>query len=585
MPSADNLLNKYRLERLLGEGAAGKVYLATHLALKAPRALKVLRWDTPGLGRREYDEIQARFHVEAQLGELIDHPSVVRVYDFERAGDTLILVMEYCPGGSLAERLAKAREAQQPVPIEECLRIAQDMAQGLAAIHRLGLGTDEAEEGVSHNPPASPGWRVVHRDLKPTNILFDRHGHAKVADLGIVQLPEEAHKRDLLTEYEPHPGTPAYKSPEQKSKHDPLTPASDVYALGLILFEMLGGVGYKPGPHTPSLRSLRAEVPEWLEMLVARMLAKDPEVRPWDGTAVVEALRSGVLTPNLRGERIGDKGKMQEGSAIPLPLPPAPSPLSPTPSLAGLLVELAPGVTLELVRVPAGEFLIGSDKAQDRDAQGDELPQHRLYLPEYLIGKYPVTVRQFAAFVRATGYKSPAVIEAPGAGDPPVTRVTWADAAAFCRWAGQVSGYRLRLPGEAEWEKAARGTDGLVYPWGDVWDPAKCNTREGGPGTTTPVGQYSPQGNSPYICADMAGNVWEWCLDWFDESIYKTRAKKVVQDPIGPPKGEMRVVRGGSWRDDRSDARCATRIRSDPDDFDMLLGFRVVLSPIHEFDS
>ena len=205
MPSADNLLNKYRLERLLGEGAAGKVYLATHLALKAPRALKVLRWETPGLGRREYDEIQARFQLEAQLGALIDHPNVVRVYDFERDGDTLILVMEHCPGGSLAERLEQARKEQQPIPVEECLRIARDVAQGLAAIHHLGLSEAEVKAGMSHRPS---GWRVVHRDLKPTNILFDRHGHAKVADLGLAQLPQEADIRDRMSEYEAHPGTP-----------------------------------------------------------------------------------------------------------------------------------------------------------------------------------------------------------------------------------------------------------------------------------------------------------------------------------------------------------------------------------------
>jgi serine/threonine protein kinase len=250
-PAPDILLKKYRLERLLGQGASAQVYLATHLELNAPRALKVLRRDAPGLGSSEYNDFVGRFRLEAQLA-LLDHPNVVRVHDFEREGETLILVMEYCPGGSLNDRLGRARKEAQPVPLDECLRISVDVAQGLSAVHQLD---------------------AVHRDLKPSNILFDLKGRAKVADLGLAQVPGGPSARSQLSQPLPHPGTSGYMSPEQEHSGAALKPPSDVYALGLILFELLSGRNYgylKPGTR---VQSLRLEVPAWLDDLLARMLA------------------------------------------------------------------------------------------------------------------------------------------------------------------------------------------------------------------------------------------------------------------------------------------------------------------------
>ncbi len=186
-------------------------------------------------------------------------------------------------------------------------------------------------------------------------------------------------------------------------------------------------------------------------------------------------------------------------------------------------------------------------------------------------------VAQFAAFVQATGYKTAA--EKAGGGrvwtgsawelvsgadwqhpsgpnsdvgqkaDHPVTQVSWDDAVAFAQWVSQVTGRNVRLPTEAEWEKAARGTDGRIYPWGDIWDKTKLNSFEGGRGDTTQVGKYSPEGDSPYGAADMAGNVWEWTADWYGETEYKDRTAsgQSITDPTGPASGDYRVVRGGSW--------------------------------------
>jgi len=204
------------------------------------------------------------------------------------------------------------------------------------------------------------------------------------------------------------------------------------------------------------------------------------------------------------------------------------------------VIELAPGIGMAFVLVPAGPFSMGSDK------NSNERPVHEVSLDAYYIGKYPVTKAQFAAFVAATKYdcNGNAIADLKAKANHPVTHVSWNDAVAFCTWAAKSTGYAIRLPTEAEWEKAARGTDRREYPWGnDSPDDSRCRFSKmfGG---TTPVGQFSPRGDSPYGAADMAGNVFEWCADWLDSNYYRTSPST---NPTGPNSGRNRVVRGGSW--------------------------------------
>jgi formylglycine-generating enzyme required for sulfatase activity len=248
----------------------------------------------------------------------------------------------------------------------------------------------------------------------------------------------------------------------------------------------------------------------------------------------------------------------------------------------------------QMVRIPAGLFRMGSSGGQaaqavkdgaDKDYIQREQPQHQVELSEYWIGKYPVTCREYQAFIAEEGYQPPRGWNGSqfpeGKGDHPVVNVSWQDADNDCRWLRKKTDKPYCLPSEAQWEKAARGVDGRVYPWGDAFDPHKANTREADINGTTPVGQFSPQGDSPFGCADMSGNVWEWCLDWYEEKIYAQRAQGSAPavDPVNLNPGSWRVVRGGSWYSYRYYARCAYRDRDVRDLFSSDLGFRVALSP------
>ncbi len=235
-------------------------------------------------------------------------------------------------------------------------------------------------------------------------------------------------------------------------------------------------------------------------------------------------------------------------------------------------------VEIELVRVPAGDFTMGS-AADDEMAHRNEKPQHRVYLDEFLIGKYEVTVDQYRTFVKATGHEEyEGKLQRPG--NHPAVVVSWYDAVAFCEWASEVMGRGVRLCTEAEWEKAARGTDGRRFPWGnEAPDASRCNRfSERAVALTTAVGSYSPVGDSPYGCADMAGNVWEWVNDWYDEEYY---ARSPSSNPAGPDGGKYRVWRGGSFLyNPPGYVRTANRSGNRPNTHIGWVGFRVCVSPL-----
>jgi len=236
-------------------------------------------------------------------------------------------------------------------------------------------------------------------------------------------------------------------------------------------------------------------------------------------------------------------------------------------------------ISADMVLIPPGEFTMGTPEGSD--GFPDEHPERRVYLSGYLIDRFEITNQAYAAFVQATGHRAPensnqaATLWAnnqplPGIEQHPVVNVSWDDSATYCRWVGK------RLPTEAEWEKAARGTDGRRYPWGNEWDFTMANSASywaqrtieftsgadwdafwvkgdgarlakekgiQGEVLTMPMDSF-PQSVSPYGLFDMAGNVAEWVQDWYDPNYYR---QALLSDPPGPSRGAIKAMRGGSW--------------------------------------
>ena len=551
----DILLDKYQIENLLGQGSFGDVYKVTHLGLSVTRAIKVLMRDAPGIGSTLYSDSQGRFQLEAKLGAKLNSPTpnpyLLQVHDVYISAQLNLLEMDYASGGSLAKRIQAAVATGIPIPVADALRTARQIALALAALHERD---------------------IVHRDLKPANILMDDNGCARLADLGLVQIPHGESQRSQLSAPPAHPGTPQYMSPEQENSLGYLGPASDIYALGVTLFEMLTGRGYRSQRPGTLAGSLRADIPAAVDQFVARMLSKAPEDRPWNGAETADLL-----------DTLG-KGQSAPSLEVVPPGPPVPQAASekhvhvltaPGANVRALsdreeykprqlIVELADGVAMEFVHVKAGPFIMGSE------VEENEKPVHNVTLEDYLIGKYPVTNRQFAVFTRAVRREW----QVPeGRDEHPVVDVTWYDAREFCDWLSQLCGCPMRLPSEAEWEKAARGTDGCLYPWGDAApDASNCNYNGSDEGTT-PVGTYSPQGDSPYGCADMVGNVWEWCNSEARSYPYTTADER--EQGTG---NHARALRGGSWNYFINSFRTSDRSSYVPSNSLDLIGFRCARS-------
>lgn len=215
--------------------------------------------------------------------------------------------------------------------------------------------------------------------------------------------------------------------------------------------------------------------------------------------------------------------------------------------------------------VPAGEFTMGSNLGED------EKPAHRVYLDAFYMDKYHVTVGQYAKYLEATGMEAPPdwdIMSQPRHQKRPVVNVSWFDADKYCKWAGK------RLPTEAEWEKAARGTDERLYPWGND-PPTRLHANFGKKSwedhmALVPVGMFE-MGKSPYGIYDLAGNAWEWVNDWYDHDYYK---KSPAKNPQGPATGKSKVVRGGNWLYVSEFMRSSFRFNAEPSRRQFGYGFR-----------
>ena len=481
-------ISVYRIESTIGEGGMGVVYRAHDEARGRTVALKCLHTNLAGDA-----EIRRRFAREARVLGSYDHPNVVKVHDFVAHEHLLAIVMEHVEGESLVAHLAKWRGR---VPFAEIRSIFG------AVLDAVGHGHDRG---------------VVHRDLKPDNILVTDDLSPRVVDFGIAKILEGT----TYTMTGALLGTCRYMSPEQVQHPERADPRSDVYSLGVTLYQLSTGVvpfessshftvmmaHVHQAPRPPS--ELRDDLPPALERLSLDALAKQPGDRPQSCAEF--------------------RVRLDEALAAHAPAPATPRTFAPV---------LRTKDAGDMVLVPAGPFQMGPDR-------------RGVHLDAFYVDRTPVTNREFVTFVAITGYRPTDDDDArflhhihggrppPALVDHPVVFVSWDDARAYAAWAGK------RLPSEAEWEKAARGTDGRKYPWGRV-EPGPKHANYGKlRGGTTPVGAY-PDGASPWGALDLAGNVWEWCEDVDEPSFY-------ADGPSHNPRNTRRaeharfVMRGGSW--------------------------------------
>jgi len=590
-------IGKYEILEELGRGGFAAVYKARDTELERVVALKVLHpyWsEDPGFA--------ARFRREARTAANLRHSNIVTVYEAGEAAGQLYIAMEYLPGRTLRALL----ETEGALSLERALPILDQVADALDYAHKQG---------------------VIHRDVKPVNVMIEETGRgvgATLMDFGLVKALEGS---TAITSQGTLLGSPEYMAPEQADpdRVSEIGPATDRYALGIMAYQMLTGqvpfAGNTPSTLVahlqkapPDPQGIRASLPVNVSQVLLKMLAKTPGDRYPSATAFVAALRNALtesqerrLRPKAEPEskprkpvpiwvwavvgalvlviacggvitsivyRLAFTPKATATRALALSTPGAIATptltLARTPAPAEIRTRSMDGMVM--VYVPGGTFLMGSADS-DKLANFDEKPQHPVTLDAFWVDRTEVTNAQYKKCVQAGACKASEYPDSwsTNGDNQPVVGVSWYDAKAYCQWTGAA------LPTEAQWERAARGTDGRIYPWGD--QPATCEYavmveqgQEGcGKSPAWPVGS-KPKGVSPYGALDMAGNVSEWVEDWLGDHSYSAVAQT---NPTGPMTGTIKVLRGGSWYcTDAACVRAADRDGAPPETRNTGMGFR-----------
>ena len=592
-------IGRYHITEQLGQGGMAVVYRAYDTRLERDVAIKVIRMEN--FGTAVSGHMLKRFEREGKSLAKMMHPNIVPIYDFGEHEGSPYLVMGYIPGGTLKLQTGK------PMPYAEAARIAAPVARALAYAHSMN---------------------IIHRDVKPANILITAAGEPMLSDFGVAKILD-LDEGGTLTGTGVGVGTPEYMAPEQWLNQ--VVPQTDVYALGVVFYELV--TGRKPyTADTPAAVLIKQRedplprpqqfvpgLPEQVEQVIFKALARKPEDRYENMAefaaaleklaAQADSLPAVLPVPAASGTRPGpaddrptvdilpqagqpvQKGRVpfwvfilggaalvallafevlgawipgRAAAAAPTAPPAAVAPVStlaatavvttapPSPAALGIgSTRVSAKDGMKQVYVPAGEFLMGSDSGNN-----DEKPVHLVYLDDFWIDKTVITNAMYAKCMSVGNCDAPAYQNDTrlNGGQQPVVGVDWNQAKAYCAWAGR------RLPTEAEWEKAARGSDGDTYPWGNQAPNNNLLNDNQDVGGTVAVGSY-PEGASPYGALDMAGNVAEWVADWYSDTYYQ---KSADRNPTGPDSGQYRVLRGGSWGNNVFDGRSSVRVSEYP---------------------
>ena len=608
-------VGRYRIKSLIGRGGMAEVYLAHDPQFNRDVAVKLIT----AVSAFDADS-RARFAREARVIASLEHIAILPVYDMGEQDGQPYLVMRYVTGGSMDQRLTQGSRYR----LDEIAAILPGLASALDYAHSRGIVHRDLK-------PANILFAAEGQALLADfGLAKDVQATLMLSSTGVVMGTPAYMSPEQIRAQSTAP-------PDGRSDLYSLG-VTLFYALtGRLPYEadtVFGMMEAHLRAPVPDICRLNPALPKPLQAVFEKVMAKDPAQRYATARALNEALQTvtqpaqgakargmpvarpfyrrravllgggalvllgagAVLSPLLAAPAVTPTPRTNTPLALPSPtlLQPSavptslPTPVPPTATLAPtlppatpvptavqpsnpLVLTLAAGLSIQLVRVPAGEFIMGSND----NLWDDWKPQHRVTLPEYWIGKTPVTVAQFAAFVRATGYSADPRALRSGKDNHPVNYVSWFDAQAFCKWASEMLKRTVRLPSEAEWEKAARGTDGRTYPWGEAAPDKSRANYNNNVGDTTPVGQYSPQGDSPYGCVDMAGNVWQWTNSLYKPYPYNANdGRENSSDTVG------RVVRGGSFNLNAGSLPCAYRDNSNPTFRNIYHGFRLRASPI-----
>jgi len=495
-------MGKYELLEFLG-GGMSHVYRARDTVIDRAVVVKILTDNSC-----QDADAKARFLQEAKLAGGFQHENIVSVFDYGEFDGKPYIVMEYLKGEDLREAIRNNRLGG----MNERLRIALHIAQALEYVH---------------------GRAIAHRDIKPENIHIDPNGKVKLMDFGIAKTADLSLTRTGMAM-----GTPYYMSPEQISG-SATSHLVDIYAYGLLLFEILTGTRAVRGEtmeqvffqilnQTVDVGAMEnAGVPPAVRDLVSRCTAKKPEQRPQSFQAIAEELR-GILA----GESKSATQPVPKVAASPAPVPSSPMPMERSRALlwiavAGLVV-IAAGVAFWLLRsptapvvpgmvyMPAGSFLAGEDKKS-------------VSLKAFFIDETEVSNGEFC--------KAMACSVEPGQENLPKVGITIAEARAYARQIGK------RLPTSLEWERALRGTQGALFPWGDQKDPAKANVSDNPAASheLMPVRSFS----GPLF--NMIGNAWEMVEGSVTPSATAVAMFATVMTPPATAQEPWVTMRGGSF--------------------------------------
>ena len=528
----NNFIKDYLIETELGAGGMAVVYLAEHRLLQSKVAIKILNFEFV-----KNENIRKRFLSEARNMARMSHPNIIKVTDLIDQGDTIALVMEYVSGETLKDYI----EQNAKLSNEDLKSIFIQMLEAVSFVHKNNL---------------------IHRDIKPSNFMISREGQIKLLDFGIAKNADSNSAEYTQTGTGMQMGTPLYMSPEQILETKGVTAQTDIYSLGVVLWQMI--TGRKPyDSKTLSNFQLQTKIvnealpltgTKWDSIiqkatekeLLKRYLSCDDfqnDIGIFESTdkSKNDSIEISSLLTN-ENSNYDDVTVMNEffSGAVPPIIKKMPS----------------NKLNIDWVDIPGGTFLMGSP-IFEKDRMVDEV-QHEVSLSPFKMSRYPITFKQYDAFCKATGFEQPSDKDW-GRGKRPVINVNWDDATTFAEWLGYL------LPTEAEWEYACRAGSRNAYITGNRLSVTQANFNEQ---MTTEVGRFEPNSCGLF---DMHGNVWEWCNDWYGEY------PKITQiNPKGPVSGTHRVYRGGSWSSSVDKCRFANRGNCRPAARRNTIGFRLV---------